>query len=1043
MNTLLTSLLATATLLPLPHHRNLRTLSIGTERPRTMFMAWPDCSAGQSLRYEDSPWHQSLNGKWHFFYADDDHLLPHDATADQPDTQGWSTISVPGNWEMQGFGTAIYVNQPYEFVQGRPQPPVLPDEIPVGVYQRSFTVPDAWEGKNVFLHIDGAKSGVYVYLNGQHIGYSEDSKSTVEYLLNPHLRKGENHLTLKIYRWSTGSYLECQDFWRISGIERDVWLSAEPQVSVRDFHITSTLDDSYRDGIFRLQTELRNTTGKRQRTTVSYELRSDNGGTIVAASSQSIDIKDTAAFADFSATIPNVRPWSSEQPQLYTLYVKVQNGKEQEVIPYRVGFRRIEIKERLCKDGRTLPCLLVNGQPIKLKGVNIHEHNPYTGHYVTEEVMRRDFELMRRNNINAVRLSHYPQGHRFYELASEYGLYVYDEANIESHGMGYDLRKGGTLGNNPDWLEAHLYRTRNLYEHDKNYPCVCFWSLGNEAGNGVNFYETYQWLKAADAPWMSRPVSYERALLEWNTDLFVPQYPSAEWFAKVGKSGLDRPVIPSEYAHAMGNSTGDLWGQWQPIYEYDHLQGGFIWDWVDQGILALHPKDSTRWGNAIPLMDQKRGQIARPNSEKFYAYGGDFGDRPTDREFCVDGLVLPDRRNTPKMDAVKAAYAPLKITLTDTEAVIENRNLFTDLNAYDLVFASSVNGKPERRAVLRADCKPGGTEHIPFPFALPEAGLACMTVTAIQRAALPGIPAGYEAALGQVWHNYAVARLTLPAPQLVEMDCNVGVKGEGFEYIFGRGKGLVSIRYNGVQLLDDTVRPNFWRAPTNNDEGCAEPFTFAFWKTAGLYARCDNLTAETKGDFVIARANYTLPDGQTLPIDFAIDGAGRCDITMTWQGTRTELPEFGLLFPLRRELTEVSYLGLGPRETTADRTAGGKMGAWNYNVRQDFAQNSPVYPQECGSRTGVYSATVTGSGLNIGIGFAGDGMTFSALPYTPHELENARHLYELPRDDNKTVVRCAAFQRGVGGDNSWGAKPHADACFAVEKGTSFRFTIQK
>ena len=278
-------------------------------------------------------------------------------------------------------------------------------------------------------------------------------------------------------------------------------------------------------------------------------------------------------------------------------------------------------------------------------------------------------------------------------------------------------------------------------------------------------------------------------------------------------------------------------------------------------------------------------------------------------------------------------------------------------------------------------------------------------------------------------------------PIFREMDCNIGVKGDGFEYIFGRGKGLVSIRYNGVQLLDDTVRPNFWRAPTNNDEGCAEPFAFAFWKTAGLYARCDNLTAEAKDEFVIVRANYTLPDGQTLPIDFAIDSAGRCDITMTWQGARTELPEFGLLFPLRRELTEVSYLGLGPRETTADRTAGGKMGAWSYNVRQDFAQNSPVYPQECGSRTGVYRADLTGA--IPGICFAGDSMTFSALPYTPHELENARHLYELPRDDNKTVVRCAAFQRGVGGDNSWGAKPHADDCFAVEKETSFRFTIQK
>jgi len=437
--------------------------------------------------------------------------------------------------------------------------------------------------------------------------------------------------------------------------------------------------------------------------------------------------------------------------------------------------------------------------------------------------------------------------------------------------------------------------------------------------------------------------------------------------------------------------------------------------------------------------------VTDPDGKPGFAYGGDFGDRPTDREFCVDGLVLPDRRNTPKMDAVKAAYAPLKITLTDTEAIVENRNLFTDLSAYDLVFASSVNGKPERRAVLRADCKPGETVHIAFPFALPEAGLACMTVAAVQRAVLPGIPAGYEAAFGQVWHNHVAAQLTLPAPQLVEMDCNIGVKGKGFEYIFGRGKGLVSIRYNGVQLLDDTVRPNFWRAPTNNDEGCAEPFAFAFWKTAGLYARCDNLTTETKGEFVTIRANYTLPDGQTLPIEFAIDGAGRCDITMTWQGERAEVPELGLLFPLRRELTEVSYLGLGPRETTADRTTGGKMGAWSYNVRQDFAQNTPVYPQECGSRTGVYRAALTGRDTEMpGIRFASDdGMTFSALPYTPHELENARHLYELPRDDNKTVVRCAAFQRGVGGDNSWGAKPHEAACFAVEKGMTFSFSIQK
>ena len=564
---------------------------------------------------------------------------------------------------------------------------------------------------------------------------------------------------------------------------------------------------------------------------------------------------------------------------------------------------------------------------------------------------------------------------------------------------------------------------RPIFRPKKNHPAILIWSCGNESYGGKTLWEMSEYFRRTDP---SRLVHYEGIF--WNreypatSDMESQMYTPVADIKKFLAEHPEKPFIMCEYSHAMGNSNGGITDYTEYAYEEPLYQGGFIWEYMDHGIAVTDP-------------DGKPG----------FAYGGDFGDRPTDREFCVDGLVLPDRRNTPKMDAVKAAYAPLKITLTDTEAVIENRNLFTDLNAYDLVFASSVNGKPERRAVLRADCKPGETVHIAFPFALPEAGLACMTVAAVQRAVLPGIPAGYEAAFGQVWHNHVAAQLTLPAPQLVEMDCNIGVKGKGFEYIFGRGKGLVSIRYNGVQLLDDTVRPNFWRTPTNNDEGCAEPFEFSVWKTAGLYARCDALTAETKGEFVTVRAVYTLPGGQTLPIDFAIDGAGRCDITMTWQGERAEVPELGLLFPLRRELTEVSYLGLGPRETTADRTTGGKMGAWSYNVRQDFAQNTPVYPQECGSRTGVYSAALTGRDTEVpGIRFASDdGMTFSALPYTPHELENARHLYELPHDDNKTVVRCAAFQRGVGGDNSWGAKPHADACFAVEKGMTFSFSIQK
>ena len=718
----------------------------------------------------------------------------------------------------------------------------------------------------------------------------------------------------------------------------------------------------------------------------------------------------------FAVTDPAL--WSAEQPNLYEVEIALlREGNLVERTGMKVGLRKFERKDRQ---------MLLNGKRIVFKGVNRHEWSCRTGRTVSREEMLWDVKNLKAHNVNAVRTSHYPDDPYFLQICDEYGLYVIGETNLETHGtwqkLGADGSDEWTLpGARPEWWENVLARAEAMLERDKNHPAILIWSCGNESYGGKTLWEMSEYFRRTDP---SRLVHYEGIFWDREypatSDMESQMYTPVADIKKFLAEHPEKPFIMCEYSHAMGNSCGGITDYTEYAYEEPLYQGGFIWEYMDHGIAVTDPD-------------------GRPG----FAYGGDFGDRPTDREFCVDGLVLPDRRNTPKMDAVKAAYAPLKITLTDTEAVVENRNLFTDLNAYDLVFASSVNGKPERRAVLRADGKPGETVHIPFPFALPEAGLACMTVAAVQRAALPGIPAGYEAAFGQVWHNHAEARLTAAAPELVEMDCNIGVKGEDFEYVFGRGKGLVSIRYNGVQLLDDTVRPNFWRAPTNNDEGCAEPFTFAFWKTAGLYARCDNMTAETKGEFVTVRAVYTLPDRQTLPVDFAIDGAGRCDITMTWRGEKTELPEFGLLFPLRRELTEVSYLGLGPRETTADRTAGGKMGAWSYNVRQDFAQNSPVYPQECGSRTGVYSATVTGSGLNIGIGFAGDGMTFSALPYTPHELENARHLYELPRDDNKTVVRCALFQRGVGGDNSWGAKPHADACFVVEKETSFRFTIQK
>ena len=572
----------------LPYWKDIQVVAVNKEEPRSAFMTYADRSSALTSRYEKSAYYSLLNGTWKFYFTEAYKNLPENITDPSADVSGWHDIQVPGNWEVQGFGTAIYTNHGYEFKARNPQPPLLPEANPVGVYRRDIEVPANWNGRDIYLHLAGAKSGVYVYINGKEVGYSEDSKNPAEFLINDYLKEGKNTLVIKIFRWSTGSYLECQDFWRMSGIERDVYLWSQPKAGIHDFQVISTLDDTYTNGEFSLAVDLKNHTSQTKKMQIGYELLDRNGKTVASHEQEVTMAPSSKQTTSFEKELQKVAKWSAEDPNLYKLLMTVkEDGKVTEVVPFNVGFRRIEMKQidQLAKNGKPYTVLLFNGQPVKFKGVNIHEHNPETGHYVTEELMRKDFELMKQHNLNAVRLCHYPQDRKFYELCDEYGLYVYDEANIESHGMYYDLRKGGTLGNNPEWLKPHMDRTINMFERNKNYPSVTFWSLGNEAGNGYNFYQTYLWIKGEESKMMNRPVNYERALWEWNTDMYVPQYPSAAWLEKIGAEGSDRPIAPSEYAHAMGNSTGNLWLQWQAIYKYPNLQGGFIWDWVDQGIL--------------------------------------------------------------------------------------------------------------------------------------------------------------------------------------------------------------------------------------------------------------------------------------------------------------------------------------------------------------------------------------------------------------------------------------------------------------------------
>lgn len=664
----------------LPYWKDIQTVAVNKEYPRTAFMTYDNRDQALTGEYENSPYYKLLNGTWNFYYADTYKDLP--ANIEQPDANiAWKEIKVPGNWEVQGYGVAIYTNHGYEFKPRNPQPPQLPEANPVGVYQRDIEIPADWDGRDIFLRLEGAKSGVYVYVNGQEVGYSEDSKNPAEFLINNYLKPGKNSLVIKIFRWSTGSYLECQDFWRMSGIERDVFLFSQPKTHIKDFNVMSTLDDTYKNGIFKLDVDVTNHTAGNKEVTVAYELL-DAAKKVVAEGNTPCPVTaDGQKSISFEATLSNVKTWTSEHPNLYRLLISLKDGeKTSEIIPYTVGFRRFEIKptDQIAENGKPYICLFINGQPIKLKGVNIHEHNPETGHYVPEELMRKDFTLMKQNNINSVRLCHYPQDRKFYELCDEYGIYVYDEANIESHGMYYNLSRGGTLGNHPEWLKPHMDRTINMYERNKNHPSVAIWSLGNEAGNGYNFYQTYLWLKEREVKGMNRPVNYERALWEWNTDMYVPQYPSAAWLEEIGKKGSDRPIAPSEYSHAMGNSNGNLAAQWRAIYKYPNLQGGYIWDWVDQGILE---KDE--------------------NGRTYWTYGGDYGtNAPSDGNFLCNGIVAPDRTPHPAMTEVKYAHQNVGFEAIDPAAgkfLVKNRFYFTNLKKYMISYTVKANGKTIKR----------------------------------------------------------------------------------------------------------------------------------------------------------------------------------------------------------------------------------------------------------------------------------------------------------------------------------------------------------
>ena len=1001
---------------------NPAVFDIHKEAPHATFVPFPVADGTLKNNPKGSPFYVSLNGPWKFHWVEKPADRPLDFWKPEFDDGGWKTIAVPSNWEFQGYGVPIYVNIPYEFKN--PDPPRIPrDDNPVGSYRRTFTIPESWTGMDVLIHFGAVKAAFYIWANGRMVGYSEDSKTPAEWNITPYLKPGENVVALEVYRWSDGSYLECQDFWRISGIERDVFLWAAPKIRIRDFFARAGLDASYKNGTLSVAVELANTAPrvKSGRRTVEARLLDRDGSVVWKAEAPApIDGKGDTTVV-LGSLIPAPRKWTAETPNLYPLVValKDEKGQTTQAAGCEVGFRTSEIKDGL---------LLVNGVPVRLKGVNRHEHDPYTAHVISEESMRTDIALMKRSNINAVRTCHYPDDPRWYELCDEHGLYVIDEANIESHGMGYGPK---SLAKDPAWGPAHLARMRNMVERDKNHPSVIIWSMGNEAGDGVNFEKGIQWIHARDG---SRPVHYERTELGPNSDIYCPMYASIEELEAYVKTRQSRPLIMCEYAHSMGNSTGNLQDYWDVIESHDQLQGASIWDWVDQGYAKRNEK-----------------------GEFFWAYGGDYGPpgTPTDRNFCCNGLVAPDRTPHPALEEVKKVYQYVKFRAVDLakgEVEIRNTHDFTNIDRFDIVWEVVANGTIVSSGKLPAlDLPPRQTKMIKLalPEMKPDQGVeSLLNVYAKTREATPLVPAGHIAAKEQLAISppaaigFAKPDRVMPL-KLSESGPAVVVKGDDFAVRFDRETGLLtSFVFRNQELIRRGPEPNFWRAPTDNDFGNGMPKRCAVWRTAGDDRILTSFSAtQTAAGEVTVKAAYSLNNvhaADVLAYRILFSGEILVDHVFGLEAgvTLPEMPRVGLKLALPAGFSRFRWYGRGPQENYIDRRTGAFLGL--YESRVEDMTIPYVSIQEYGTRTDVRWVTFRNA---EGYGLAACGMPaleFSALPYTTEDLTQETRGDKHPLDIMKrdfTAVTLDLGQMGVGGDDSWGARTHPQYTYPAKSYT--------
>ncbi len=1013
--------------------KNPEVTQINRMEARATSMSYADREAALSLDYAKSDRYQLLNGDWKFSWYPVAGQEPQDFHTMAFEDNDWETIPVPSNWEMHGYGQPIYKNTYYPFSPVNPPYPPS-DDNPVGLYVRQFDVPDSWKDMQVTLHFGGVSSAYYVWVNGEMAGYSEDSRLPAEFDITPHLHDGKNTLYVKVYRYSDGSYLEDQDHWRLSGIHREVFLMASPNVQVYDFEVRTDLMHDYKRAQLAARPSIR-VFGDVDTKDWVIEGHVYEGNTPVFEkfSSPVNRIRyerhprlGHVLFPVWETVVDNPKLWSSETPNLYTFIVTLRDetGKIREVKSYPFGFREVEIKDGM---------LFINGRSVLLYGVNRHDHHPVLGKAVDKATMEADVLLMKQYNVNAVRTSHYPNNPYFYDLCDRHGLYVIDEANLETHGI------GSVLSNDPAWMTSHVERALRMAERDKNHPSVIMWSLGNESGMGPNHSAMAGYLKQLDP---TRPIHYEGAQHfqegvtahdpEW-VDVRSRMYASIEDMVEMARQHDDgRPVLWCEYAHSMGNSTGNLFEFWDAIRSEKRLIGAFIWDWVDQGLLM---KDE--------------------NGEEFYAYGGDYGEKKHDGNFCINGVINPDRTIKPATEEMKKVYQKIAFengNYNPDENImwvkIRNWHEVTNVNEFELRYRITEEGKTIYKGTISSPDIPAGEEvNLKWPVDNIEfrPGLDYyITYSFHTREDHWWADKGHEVA----WEQFRIPNplaFQMPAisktneVKVNKTETGISLQAGDYSYHFSTSSGwLTELRVKGENVLVQPMKPNFWRALTDNDiRGHRITERYKLWVDALNNIK---LLSVNTGDKEIT-VHYELENKSVLTISYAMDNTGELsvDYHIKMAPTTSEVPRIGMQLALDPSFRKMEWFGRGPHENYSDRLKSAPFGKYSIDVVDDFFHY--IMPQESNNRTGIKWAVLSSDNMALKIKSTGTPLSMSAWPYSQDDLMQAKHTNELEVRDY-TVLNIDHMQMGVGGDDSWSlsARPHDP--FRIKPGIyRYSFTI--